>query len=324
MGFMSSPAMVSFATFFAAIFSVIGVYSIVTDIFLRDKIRLRERIEEELRQVQRSRAKSMLKTLSQNDLAGIMDAADDKRNFMTRLQDLLDQAGLHIKPVVLFYQAGGAALVVGGLAYLLRGDIWIALILATLAACAPFFYVRKMRDRRQSALRAQLADAFELMSSTLRAGQSMAQSLQAVAVDFPAPIAEEFMMCSEQQNLGLDPEIALRQMARRCGIIELKIFVVAVLVQRQVGGNLSDILQGLSNVVRERFRIMGLINTLTAEGRLQAVILMSLPPFLLLIMVVMNREYTSSLLDHPELLYGMAGSMFCGWLWIRKIVNFDF
>ena len=324
MGFMSSPAMVSFATFFAAIFSVIGVYSIVTDIFLRDKIRLRERIEEELRQVQRSRAKSMLKTLSQNDLAGIMDAADDKRNFMTRLQDLLDQAGLHIKPVVLFYQAGGAALVVGVLAYLLRGDIWIALILATLAACAPFFYVRKMRDRRQSALRAQLADAFELMSSTLRAGQSMAQSLQAVAVDFPAPIAEEFMMCSEQQNLGLDPEIALRRMARRCGIIELKIFVVAVLVQRQVGGNLSDILQGLSNVVRERFRIMGLINTLTAEGRLQAVILMSLPPFLLLIMVVMNREYTSSLLDHPELLYGMAGSMFCGWLWIRKIVNFDF
>lgn len=324
MGFMSSPAMVSFATFFAAIFSVIGVYSIVTDIFLRDKIRLRERIEEELRQVQRSRAKSMLKTLSQNDLAGIMDAADDKRNFMTRLQDLLDQAGLHIKPAVLFYQAGGAALGVGGLAYLLRGDIWIALILATLAACAPFFYVRKMRDRRQSALRAQLADAFELMSSTLRAGQSMAQSLQAVAVDFPAPIAEEFMMCSEQQNLGLDPEIALRQMARRCGIIELKIFVVAVLVQRQVGGNLSDILQGLSNVVRERFRIMGLINTLTAEGRLQAVILMSLPPFLLLIMVVMNREYTSSLLDHPELLYGMAVSMFCGWLWIRKIVNFDF
>jgi tight adherence protein B len=132
------------------------------------------------------------------------------------------------------------------------------------------------------------------------------------------------MMCSEQQNLGLDPELALRQLARRCGLIELKIFVVAVLVQRQVGGNLSDILLGLSNVVRERFRIMGLINTLTAEGRLQAIILMALPPFLLLIMVVMNREYTRSLLDNPQLLYGMAGSMFLGWLWIRKIVNFDF
>ena len=316
--------MVSFATFFAAIFSVIGVYSIVTDIFLRDKIRLRERIEEELRQIQRSRAKSMLKTLDQNDLAGIMDAADDKRNFMTRLRDLIDQAGLQIRPAVLFDQAGGAALGVGVLAFLLRGDLLIALILAAVASYAPFFYVGKLRDRRIVALRGQLADAFELMSSTLRAGQSMAQSLQAVAVDFPAPIAEEFMMCSEQQNLGLDPEIALRQLARRCGIIELKIFVVAVLVQRQVGGNLSDILQGLSNVVRERFRIMGLINTLTAEGRLQAVILMSLPPFLLLIMIFMNREYTSSLLNHPQLLYGMAGSMFCGWLWIRKIVNFDF
>lgn len=317
--------MVSFATFFAAIFSVIGVYSIVTDIFLRDKIRLRERIEEELRQAQRSRAKqSMLRNLSQNDLAGIMDAAEDKRNLMVRLQDLIDQSGLRIQPITLFYYSGGAALAAGLLGMLIRGDIVIALILACLAATAPFVYVRKARSRRQDALRGQLADAFELMSSTLRAGQSMAQSLQAVAIDFPAPIAEEFMMCSEQQNLGLDPEIAMRQLARRCGLIELKIFVVAVLVQRQVGGNLSDILQGLSSVVRERFRIMGLINTLTAEGRLQAIILMSLPPFLLLIMVVMNREYTSSLLDHPQLLYGMAGSMFCGWLWIRKIVNFDF
>jgi tight adherence protein B len=325
MGIMSSPAMVSFATFFAAIFSVIGVYSIVTDIFLRDKIRLRERIEEELRQAQRSRAKqSMLRNLSQTDLAGIMDAAEDKRTLMVRLQDLIDQSGLRIQPITLFYHSGGAALAAGLLGMLIRGDIVIALILACLAATAPFVYVRKARSRRQDALRGQLADAFELMSSTLRAGQSMAQSLQAVAIDFPAPIAEEFMMCSEQQNLGLDPEIAMRQLARRCGLIELKIFVVAVLVQRQVGGNLSDILQGLSSVVRERFRIMGLINTLTAEGRLQAIILMSLPPFLLLIMVVMNREYTSSLLDHPQLLYGMAGSMFCGWLWIRKIVNFDF
>jgi tight adherence protein B len=325
MGFMSSPAMVSFATFFAAIFSVIGVYSIVTDIFLRDKIRLRERIEEELRQSQRSRAKqSMLRNLSQSDLAGIMDAAEDKRNWMDRLQDLLDQAGMTIKPVQLFYCAGGAAVVAFTLTLLVRGEVWIALILGGLASYVPFYYVRQMRDRRQAALRSQLADAFELMSSTLRAGQSMTQSMQAVAVDFAAPIAEEFMLCSEQQNLGLDPEIAMRQLARRCGLIELKIFVVAVLVQRQVGGNLSDILQGLSNVVRERFRIMGLINTLTAEGRLQAMILMALPPFLLLIMVVMNREYTSSLLDHPQLLYGMAGSMFCGWLWIRKIVNFDF
>ncbi|MFN5975873.1 MAG: type II secretion system F family protein, partial [Planctomyces sp.] len=76
--------------------------------------------------------------------------------------------------------------------------------------------------------------------------------------------------------------------------------------------------------VRERFRIMGLINTLTAEGRLQALILMALPPFLLVIMIFLNRDYTQSLLDHPELLVGMAGSMGLGWLWIRKIVNFDF
>jgi len=313
------------STFFAAIFCVVALYSLASDVLFRDRQKLRSRIEEELRGAQRTRAKSsMLRQMSQADLHQLMDASEDHRTWHEKIRDMLDQAGLTTKPATLYRHMALAGIVVAVLAFLLRGSILLALPAGAAAAAMPLVRVRFLRDARQCQLRAQLADAFELMSSTLRAGQSMTQSMQAVAVDFPAPIAEEFMLCAEQQNLGLDPEIAMRQLARRCGIIELKIFVVAVLVQRQVGGNLSEILQGLSHVVRERFRIMGLINTLTAEGRLQALILMALPPFLLLIMIFLNRDYTQSLLDHPELLIGMGVSMGLGWLWIRKIVNFDF
>ena len=313
------------STFFAAIFCVVALYSLATDVLLRDRRKLRSRIEEELRGAQRNRAKSsMLRQMSATDLHQLMDAAEDHRTWHEKIRDMLDQAGLTTTPAALYRQMAVTGITITLLAFFIRGSILLAAPAGIALAFVPLLRVRMIRDARQNLLRAQLADAFELMSSTLRAGQSMTQSMQAVAVDFPAPIAEEFMLCAEQQNLGLDPEIAMRQLSRRCGIIELKIFVVAVLVQRQVGGNLSEILQGLAHVVRERFRIMGLINTLTAEGRLQALILMALPPFLLIIMIFLNREYTQSLLDHPELLVGMGLSMGLGWLWIRKIINFDF
>ena len=313
------------STFLAAIFCVAALYSLASDVLFRDRVKLRARIEEELRSSQRARAKnSMLKQMSQAELHQLIDAAEDHRTWHEKIRDMIDQAGLQLAPAVLYRRMAGAGILVLVLAFLIRQSIPLAILAGAFACCLPLLQIRMLRDRRQNNLRAQLADAFELMSSTLRAGQSMTQSMQAVAVDFPAPIAEEFMLCAEQQNLGLDPEISMRQLARRCGIIELKIFVVAVLVQKQVGGNLSEILQGLAHVVRERFRIMGLINTLTAEGRLQALVLMALPPFLLVAMIWLNRDYTQSLLDHPELLVGMALSMGLGWLWIRKIINFDF
>ncbi|HVW36776.1 MAG TPA: type II secretion system F family protein, partial [Pirellulales bacterium] len=112
--------------------------------------------------------------------------------------------------------------------------------------------------------------------------------------------------------------------AQRTGLIELNIFVVAVIVQRQVGGNLSEILEKLADVVRERYRIRGVIRGLTAEGRLQALILMALPPLLLALMLIVNREYAQLLLERPILLVGMGVFMGLGALWIRKIVNFDF
>ena len=152
----------------------------------------------------------------------------------------------------------------------------------------------------------------------------MAQAMQSVAKEFASPIAEEFAYCSEQQNLGLAAEVSMRDLAKRTGLIEMNIFVVAVLVQRQVGGNLSEILEKLALVVRTRYKTRGTIRTLTAVGRMQAGVLMAMPPFLLAAMLIVNYDYAIVLVQKPLLIGGMVFFMALGGLWIRKIVNFDF
>src|SRR5215831_2903505 len=111
----------------------------------------------------------------------------------------------------------------------------------------------------------------------------MSQALQAVADEFDTPISTEFAYCYEQQNLGLSPEVAMRDLARRTGLLEIKIFVLALLVQQQTGGNLAELLEKLADIVRERFRMRAKIKALTAEGRLQAIILLALVPLLFLL-----------------------------------------
>ena len=148
--------------------------------------------------------------------------------------------------------------------------------------------------------------------------------MNAVAEEFKPPISSEFAYCYEQQNLGLAPEIAFRDLAQRTGILEIKIFVLAVLVHRQSGGNLAELFDKLSYIVRERFRIRGEIQSLTAEGRMQALILLILPLAIWAALFVINRAYALKLLEHPSLIIGMLIAMGVGAFWIRKIVNFDF
>jgi tight adherence protein B len=198
-------------------------------------------------------------------------------------------------------------------------------VAVTLAfASGPFLYVWFKRRGRLNKLMAQLPDAFDLMGRVIRAGQTMSQALQAVADEFDAPISAEFAYCYEQQNLGLSPELAMRDLARRTGLLEIKIFVLALLIQQQAGGNLAELLDNLSAIIRERFRILGKIRALTAEGRMQAVVLLALPPALFLLILLLNRDYGQVLLDYPWILVATFGCEAIGALWIRKIVNFDF
>ena len=162
------------------------------------------------------------------------------------------------------------------------------------------------------------------MARVLRAGQTISQAMKAVSDEFARPISLEFLYCYEQMNLGLSPEAALHEMSRRTGLLEIRIFVLAVIVHRQTGGNLAELLDKLAHVVRERFRIRGMINSLTAQGRFQAMILLGLPPFMFVILMLLHREYELILLQYPLLIALALTMMGLGALWIRKIVNFDF
>src|SRR6185369_7297034 len=168
-------------------------------------------------------------------------------------------------------------------------------------------------------LQAQLPDAFELMSRTMKAGQTVSQALQAVADEAGPPLAEEFGYCYDQQNLGMSPEAAMRDLARRTGLLETKIFVLAVMVHRQTGGNLAELLEKLSFVIRERYRIKGMITALTAEGKFQAIVLLALPIVLVGAMFSLNREYALELFQMPLLLVGTAAMMGLGAFWMSRI-----
>jgi tight adherence protein B len=319
-----NPTILLLLTFLAGTMAVVGVYSILSDLYLRDRNRVARRIDEEFRQRQRDRARQSPLFKAIGELAAEAAAEDDgPRGLRPRLEALIEQSGLSWTVGRLLTLSACLGLGFGTLAWLLSGPL-AAAGLAPLGGALPVLYARYKQKVRKNRLLAQLPDAFDLMARVIRAGQTMSQALQAVADEFEAPIAAEFSYCYEQQNLGLAPELSLRDLARRTGLIEVKIFVLAILVQQQTGGNLSEMLEKLAQVVRERFRMLGKIRALTAEGRFQAAVLLVLPPAIFLLILLLNRQYGQMLLDRPALLVAVFVSELFGALWIRKIVNFDF
>jgi tight adherence protein B len=318
------PALLTLVAFVAGVLLVAGAYSILTDLYLRDRSRISRRVDDEFRKKQRDKARksSLFKNLS--ELAA--DAANEEKavGMKERIEAMIEQAGMDVTINRLLVMAACVGAGLGAIVFILQRGIMGTAAAALLGAAVPFLYVRFRQKRRLNKLMSQLPDAFDLMARVIRAGQTMSQALLAVADEFDAPISAEFSFCYEQQNLGLSPELALRDLARRTGVLEIRIFVLALLVQQQTGGNLAEMLEKLAGVVRERFRLLGKIKALTAEGRFQAAVLLALPPGMFALIMVLNPGYGRVLLDTPTLLVGVFVAEIIGALWIRKIVNFDF
>ena len=322
---MNPTYLLPILTFVAAVAAVAGIYSIVSDLYLRDRARVSSRVDDEFRKRLRERAKKSLALKDVRELMPDGSAGDEVRpSLRQRFEAMVEQSGLAVTPERVFTITVVSALALGALGGLVRRNILVAAVGALIGAVVPVAYVNMKRNKRLEKLLSQLPDSFDLMSRVIRAGQTMAQGIQAVSDEFAPPVASEFAYCYEQQNLGLPPETALRELARRTGLIELKIFVLALLVQQQTGGNLAEMLDKLSGIVRERYKLRGKIKALTAEGRIQAMVLLALPPGMFVLMLFMNREYSGILLEHTELIWATLISEAIGALWIRKIVNFDF
>jgi tight adherence protein B len=239
-----------------------------------------------------------------------------------RLEALLDQGSVRLTVAQLLWLMTGLGLF-SGVAATYFVSALLALPAAAVGAAAPLAYLYQQRNARRQKLLSQLPNAFDLMARVIRAGHSVPQALQAVADSFEPPIALEFANCQKQQNLGLRPEVTFHDLAQRTGILEVRIFVMAMLIQRQTGGNLSEVLERLAGLVRTRIRFRSHIRTLTAEGRLQGLALLVLPFLLFGALLAVNRPYAMMLLDHVPLLIATGVSMLAGVLWIRRIINFD-
>jgi tight adherence protein B len=314
--------------FMAVFLGIFAVNLVLVDLFKRDREKALRRMQDQLQARQRKEARNAAMNRRDQNLGQLAEEAFQEnptiKSLAERFKELVDQSGMKVSTQKLALISVVSALVVGGLVGLLFQSIIFGLAAAVFAGAIPVGYVANVRHRRQNRIREQLPDVLELMARVLRAGQTITQAMNSVAEEFKPPIGLEFSYCYEQQNLGLAPEVALKDLAQRTGIVEIKIFVLAVLVHRQSGGNLAELLDKLSHIVRERFRIRGEIKSLTAEGRMQASILLLLPIAVWFGLFVINRNYAMKLLDHPSLVLGMIGVMGVGAVWIRKIVNFDF
>jgi tight adherence protein B len=319
---------IGLTTFLIVSFGIFAGYQYAERLFKPRQRRIRRRLNEEFGQQHAAAPVSPLfKNLDQLSLdASIrLDSEGQERPAPPKpdkppLQLLMEQAGVTWTAKQLFLIAAGSSLVLGLSALVFAG--WFAGLAAVAAgAAAPFVYVHaKYRQRRQKYLK-QLPSAFDLMARVIRSGQSVPQSLQAVADSLEDPIAGDFGACLKQQNLGLPPEVSFQEMANRCRILELRIFAMAMLIQRQTGGNLSEVLERLANLVRARLKLKQHVHTLTAEGRLQGWTLAALPFVVFAIMLVVNRPYAEVLFQHVPLIAGTLIMMGLGLLWIRKIVN---
>jgi len=204
----------------------------------------------------------------------------------------------------------GNPILIGGLTFVLGGS--------------PLFYVLHRRKARRQLFEQQFPDALDMMTSALRAGHGFTKAMQLVATEAPDPIGMEFRKTFEEQNLGLPIKEALVNLTERLGSVDLKLFVTAVVIQRESGGNLTEVLIKISDTIRARFKLMGQVKALTAQGRFSSWILGGLPVALGLIISVLNPDYIMLLFKEPlgRMMVTMAVTLqIIGFLTIRKIVN---
>ena len=216
---------------------------------------------------------------------------------------------------------GGAGFVVP---LALRMSYALAPAIGFTAATLPFAFVYLKRKGRISKFGKQLPEALELVSRALRAGHSLGAAFNLVATECSDPIRKEFARCYDEQNLGKPLEEALETMTERVPNVDLRFFATAVILQRQTGGDLAEILDKIGYLIRERFKIWGQVQALTGEGRLSGIVLLALPPVLFVVMYRLNPQYCMVLFtdDLGQKMLTVAIVMqLIGAVVIRKIIN---
>ena len=237
---------------------------------------------------------------------------------------LFEQADSPIKADVFFGISLGAAVIGLAGSAIVNAPLPLYPVAALACGSTPLIWLMMRRRARFKKFAKQLPDALELIARALRSGHSLSSGINVVVQEMPMPVATEFEVAYEQQNLGVPVEHALRNMLTRVPNLDLKFFVTAVAIQKQAGGDLAEILEKIGYIIRERFKIMGMVQALTGEGRISGVVLMGLPIALFVAVYYLNPSYVMLLFTDPlgkQMLGFAAVLQVLGAVVIKKIVD---
>ena len=240
------------------------------------------------------------------------------------LQKLLDQAGINTR-VGNFFLLCLASGVTVGLLLLLVTHIWpLAWAGLMIGLLSPYTYATVMRTRRFAKFEEIFPQAIDTLGRAVRAGQAFTTALEMISSEIPEPVSSEFRKLFEEQKFGMPVRDALMNFVDRVPLVDVKFFVTAVMLQRETGGNLAEILDNLSYMIRERFKIMRQVRVYTAQGRLTMGLLMMLPPIIICIMLFMSPGFIKPLFTDPlghAMIAGGITLQTIGYFVIRKIIQ---
>ena len=239
---------------------------------------------------------------------------------------LIAQSGVQTTPGTIVLASLVVAVLAAGSAMVFVRHPLAAPIAAAAGLAAPFLWLMHSRKTRVAKFEEQFPEALDLMARAIRAGHAFQTALGMVADELPAPVGPEFRMAFEQQNFGLPLREALNGLADRIPLLDIRFFVTAVTIQRESGGNLSEILENLAHVVRERFKIRRQVRTHTAHGRFTGYVLLALPAALAVALARLSPDQMNLLFRESmgrTMLMGAVVMQTIGYFWIRRIIKIE-
>lgn len=317
--------LISFLVFVFCLFLVLFAYLLATRSSDAKRARLKQRLNEALLHSAHTDDPEVL--LARQELMSEipwMNRALLQLQVATKLKRVLDQADIEMTVTRLFMFALMAGLLSGLAVSMITVSLLPILACGIFGAIIPFVHVFWKRKKRFDKFLEHLPDALELMSRALSAGHAFSEALHMVSIEMPEPISKEFRKTYEEQNFGLSLKLALENLTQRMPLLDLRLCVTAVLIQRETGGNLAEILEKVAYTIRERFRILGDLKTLTTSSRLSAWLLCGLPIGVALAVSAMNPEYMSILWKDPrghKLIYLALFLQITGMLIVKKILR---
>jgi tight adherence protein B len=323
-----APVLLAIFVFLFAAGAIFGIYAAVTRL---PAALARRRIDQRIREAAGMPAEvdAGAGTVLKQDAGGPLPLVDQllaKSVKGAGLARLIEQAGLKISVSTILLASVFLGVICAVVLLTALRQPWAMFAGAGVGCVSPFLYLRHRRTARMKRFEEQFPEALDLLSRAIRAGHAFTTAMSMVAEEAPDPVCREFRKSFDEQNFGLPLKDALNNLADRVPVLDVRFFVTAVLIQRETGGNLAEILDNLAHVVRERFKILRQVRVYTAHGRLTGYVLMGLPAALAVVLSFINAEHMNLLFRErmgQMMLTGAIVLQIVGYIWIKRVVKIE-